>query len=265
MWSFWQQVEKARVKSKALWRRAEKSWKEASSCFRPISQMIPRCMSRSEYSADIDFAYGAPQDDTRLHEDRPLLKHRPSVGFTARQARDVAEVTAKRAHSLGSQLAKKSRTASGKLRRRAEIIARQIPTPTRARQRRRSGAYEASLASDDTESRGTYYEDDNSIFEIGSAESDSDCSIGSSDEEEQMWHTHPLEASPGKLNEALSTWGAPGCAGEVADKLKPLGGKVGTLNLGSPTPQVHPREGAAKSFYMGTPRDDQLYLAVGRS
>merc|ERR1719506_2326709 len=144
---FWQQVEKAKVKTKALWRRAERGWKEGLTCFRPISEMASRCVSRFADSAEVN------PEDGRLHEDRPLLKHRHSVGFSARKARGAAESTAKRAQSLGNHLAQNGRTASRRLRRRAKDVARNIPTPTRSRRNRRGDDFEPG---EDAESRGTF-------------------------------------------------------------------------------------------------------------
>jgi len=239
---------------------------------------MPRCVSRYADTAEV-----VPQDG-KLHEDRPLLKHRSSKGFkAARSARDAVESTAKRAQGIGARLAEGGCTASRRLRRRAQDISRNIPTPVRSR-RKSTGSLSdkrLSMSSDGTGSQCTFDDDESTylsdVFEIGS----DDDEMFSEDEEEQMWQTHPLEASPGQLNDALSTWGKPG---EAMDKLKPLNSQVGTLDLGSPNPmrtlnlgspnepmrtlnlgKQSPSQAAptsprgSRQFYMGTPRDDSTW------
>merc|ERR1719174_782198 len=199
--------------------------KDGFTCFRPISEMASRCVSRFSESTET------------VPEDGPLLKHRPSAGFSTRQARDAAESTAKCAQSFGSQLVRSSRNASRRLRRRAQDVARNIPTPTRSRPNARRESYESS---EGAESRSFFADDD--IFSIGS-----DDEICSEDEEEQMWHTHPLEASPGQLDEALTTWGRPG---DPKDQVGKLDFQAVSLNLSPPS-----KVGAPNAFYVGTPRD----------
>lgn len=238
--SFWQQVERAKIKSKALWGRMTS--KDGFTCFRPIGQIVERCVSRYSESTVVE------PEDGKLHEDRPLLKHRHSVGFTA---------TATRAKNIG-------KSASKRLKRQADSIAKNIPSPCRIRNRlRKADAFEPCPDDQSQEAfcvaaRQEAFYEDGSIFEIGDDE------IDSSDEEEQMWQTHPLETSPGQLNEALKSWGSPGeaigeDAGEAVDELQPLGvglklgglDRMRSLNLASP-------EASISTFYMGTPRDDGL-------
>lgn len=207
--------------------------------------MMERCVSRFADTAETE------PTDGKLHEDRPLLKHRPAAGFAAtpvKQAGDAALTTVKRAHSLGSQVSKKvgsaSRSASAGLRRRVQKCA----TPTRARQVEKRED-EASATFDTSKTfEDEYFNDD--VFEIGS------------DDEEEQAFQHPDESEmPMQLNEALSTWGKPG---ESMDKLGALGGmeqkrhspaKVSGLNLGSLNPMRSPRD-SPTAFYVGTPRDD---------
>jgi len=179
--------------------------------------------------------------DGQLHEDRPLLKHRASVGFSARRAKDAASSTA----SCVQKMAKNGRAASRKLRRRAQDLASRIPTPTRNSRpaAKNTGFYEFS---EDAESR---YEND-SIFSIGS-----DDEICSDDEEEHIWATHPLEASPGPLDEALSTWGRPGDTWDDDESLGRMEA-VKPLNFGNI--QVESKVKTCQKFYMGTPRTDML-------
>lgn len=270
--SFWLQVEKAKCKTKALWHRAERGWKDGFHCFRPIAQMMPRCMSRGAYSSDVE------PPDGRLYEDRPLLKHRHSVGFAARHAREKAEAAAERAQTLGSQVVKKGREASGELRRRAEHVAMNIPTPMRTRRSAKRGSYDSyEDAVQDAVHSGDVVFDDDDIFEIDE--------IGSDDEEESAFVMHPFEGSPfhtqpyegspfrtqpyegspfrtqpfegSPLNDALSTFGRPGEAADKVPAMKTLPLKVSALNLGSLNPMRSPRDaGTPTSFYVGTPRAD---------
>lgn len=218
--SFWHQVEKARAKTKLLWLRAERGWKDGLQCFRPISSMIPRCMSRSsEYCSETEV------QDSRLHEDRPLLKHRASVGFAARQA------------------AKKAQNMGGELRRRAcNIGGNAIPTPTRTRQ---SDQKKDADVNEDATIQTMGIDEEDTIFAIGS----DDDKIDSDDEEEHAFGTHSLgedvldagEKPAGPLNDVLSTWGRPGDAKQ----------KVGGLKLGG----IAEARAPCTTFYVGTPRD----------
>lgn len=246
--SLWEKVAKAKVSTKAFWQRG---WKERLTCFRPISHIMPRCVSRFADSAEVE-----PQDGTHLHEDRPLLKHRSSVGFRSRHVRAAAETTAERAKDIGRHLAKNGREASAKLRRRAEHAAMHIPSPSRGRTHGRSRYSEhCEMKSDALKEEGFEgtFDDDGTIFEIGS-----------DDEEENAFDTHLLgenDCSSPDLKGALNTWGQPGCSPPKLSKLDCIG-QVGSLKLGgldSLQCLQFPDEVSAPStpstFYMGTPRD----------
>jgi len=222
--SFWEKVEQAKISFKAR-------WKERLTCFRPISHILPRCVSRFADSAEVE-----PQDG-KLHEDRPLLKHRPSSGFSTRQAREAVETTAQRAKGLGRRIAKKGEEATLRLRKQMSV-----PTPTRAS--RRSDISEAS--------RDHGYDREGESFLAGTFSDDDDIfEIGSDDDEEAPFHTSPL-CDDAPLNETLGAWGRPGSS---PPKLATLGaGKVGKLRLTSfdSGEEVAP---GTPTFYMGTPRD----------
>jgi hypothetical protein len=113
-----------------------------------------------------------------------------------------------------------------------------IPTPTRARHSDRREPYDPN-ENGIMRSEGFEGDFDDDVFEIGS-----------SDEEENAFFTHPMgdACRDEKLNEALNTWGKPG---ESADKLGALCG-VGRLNLG----QMKREASCPNTFYMGTPRTD---------
>jgi len=258
--NFWQTVEKARQKRNALWVRIGQGWKDGLTCFRGASSLMPRCVSRYADTAETE-----PQDG-KLHEDRPLLNHRPSAGFVKRQALEKAETTVKRASSLGSSIGKKGRSASEGLRRRATDVARSIPSPCKTRTSRpleKRAADDSIIYDSVSRSKDDDFADDG-VFEIGS-----------DDEEESVFDTHPQQSEA--LSTTLSAWGKPGecidqlgelsstlnCARQVAPAFQLGGfashgggmGKVNALNLGHLNPMRSPRE-APTAFYVGTPRDD---------
>jgi len=246
--SFWEKVAKAKSSTKAFWHRG---WKDRLICFRPISQMMPRCESRFADTADVE-----PQDGTHLHDDRPLLKHRSSVGFRTRQVRAAAETTAERAKDIGRNLAKNGHEASLKLRRRAEHVAMHIPSPSRGRTRswsRYSEKCDLDVVALKEETFEGTCDDDGTIFEIGS-----------DDEEENAFQTHPLGengCSSPNLKGVLNTWGQPGCSPPKRSKLDGID-QAGSLRLGSleslqclQFPEEVSTPSTPSTFYMGTPRD----------
>eukprot|EP00427_Karlodinium_veneficum_P019620 CAMPEP_0169128326 /NCGR_PEP_ID=MMETSP1015-20121227/36504_1 /TAXON_ID=342587 /ORGANISM="Karlodinium micrum, Strain CCMP2283" /LENGTH=187 /DNA_ID=CAMNT_0009192213 /DNA_START=203 /DNA_END=766 /DNA_ORIENTATION=- len=185
---------------------------------------MPRCMTRCADEATVD-----TPSDGRLHEDRPLLKHRHSIGFAARHARHVAKT-----------IAKKSRAASGEIRRRAGRLVHNTPmnvaTPSRSRP--------SAGSSDWRDERSSSFDD----------EFEDDCfEIGSDDDEEEAFGMHQLSDSKGPLTDALSTWGRPGESPEKACRLERTPEKVcGLRPLGLSGIE---KANGPKTFYMGTPRD----------
>jgi len=113
-----------------------------------------------------------------------------------------------------------------------------------------------SVALNEEGFEGTF-DDDGTIFQIGS-----------DDEEENAFDTHPMGengCSSPDLKGALKSWGQPGCSPPKMSKLDCIG-QVGSLRLGSleslqrlQFPEEVSAPSTPSTFYMGTPRDDMRF------
>mmetsp|Transcript_44394 Transcript_44394/g.78046 ORF Transcript_44394/g.78046 Transcript_44394/m.78046 type:complete len:250 (-) Transcript_44394:87-836(-) len=228
-------------KAKQLWRKA---WKESFSCFPPIGSLTRRQWSRQKQPAEAAETDPDAREDDHLVEDRPLLKHRLSAGFPARQ-KTGARMQA-RAQELGSQVMQKSQAVSKKVCAQASSLGRgmhrSIPTPLRIRRSQQDsgrGDSECSGVWEDV----SIYEDEDDIFEIGS-----------DDEEEQPFLTRAVSIDewPPALGPREETSTNQGVAAKVpclAFESSGKGRSDGTPCLMTPhTPKQN-------VFYVGTPRD----------